>query len=163
MSLRNITRNGGKALPPRPSLSSIALAWLGSSLAIASIAVLSQLSGQPWILGSFGASCVLLFGFPDAIFSQPRDLIVGHVLCSLIGLGFLKFVGPDWWSMALAVGTALAVMLVTRTVHPPAGSNPVIIFLTRPDWSFLLFPTLVGVIVLLFLVRLMLKVTRTVH
>lgn len=163
MSLRNITRNGGKALPPRPSLSSIALAWLGSSLAIASIAVLSQLSGQPWILGSFGASCVLLFGFPDAIFSQPRNLIVGHVLCSLIGLGFLKFVGPDWWSMALAVGTALAVMLVTRTVHPPAGSNPVIIFLTRPDWSFLLFPTLVGVIVLLFLARLMLKVTRTVH
>jgi len=163
MSLRNITRNGGKALPPRPSLSSIALAWLGSSLAIAAIAVLSQLSGQPWILGSFGASCVLLFGFPDAVFSQPRNLIVGHVLCSLIGLGFLKFVGPDWWSMALAVGTALAAMLVTRTVHPPAGSNPVIIFLTRPDWSFLLFPTLVGVIVLLFLARLMLKVTRTVH
>ncbi len=163
MSLRNIIRNGGKALPPRPSLSSIALAWLGSSLAIAAIAALSQLSGQPWILGSFGASCVLLFGFPDAVFSQPRNLIVGHVLCSLIGLGFLKFVGPDWWSMALAVGTALAVMLVTRTVHPPAGSNPVLIFLTRPDWSFLLFPTLVGVIVLLFLARLMLKVTRTVH
>lgn len=163
MSLRNIIRNGGKALPPRPSLSSIALAWLGSSLAIASIAVLSQLSGQPWILGSFGASCVLLFGFPDAVFSQPRNLIVGHVLCSLIGLGFLKFVGPDWWSMTLAGGTALATMLVTRTVPPPAGSNPVIIFLTRPDWSFLLFPTLVGVIFLLFLARLMLKVTRTVH
>ncbi|MGZ8173240.1 MULTISPECIES: HPP family protein [Methylobacter] len=163
MSLRNIIRNGGKALPPRPSLSSIALAWLGLSLAIASIAVLSQLSGQPWILGSFGASCVLLFGFPDAVFAQPRNLIAVHVLCSLIGLGFLKFVGPDWWSMALAVSTALAVMLVTRIVHPPAGSNPVIIFLTRPDWSFLLFPTLVGVIVLLFLARLMLKVTRTVH
>ncbi|MDI1277533.1 HPP family protein [Methylobacter sp.] len=132
-------------------------------MAIAAIAVLSQLSGQLWILGSFGASCVLLFGFPDAIFSQPRNLIVGHVLCSLIGLGFLKFVGPDWWSMALAVGTVLAAMLITRTVHPPAGSNPVIIFLTRPDWSFLLLPTLVGVIVLLFLARLMFKVTRTVH
>jgi len=163
MTLKNKKRNGAKALPPIPSLSHIALAGLGSSLAIAAIAALSQLSGQPWILGSFGASCVLLFGFPDAVFSQPRNLIVGHILCSLVGLGFLKFVGPDWWSMALAVGTALAVMLVTRTVHPPAGSNPVIIFLTRPDWSFLLFPTLVGVIVLLFLARLMLKVTRTVH
>jgi len=163
MTLKNKKRNGAKALPPIPSLSHIALAGLGSSLAIAAIAALSQLSGQPWILGSFGASCVLLFGFPDAVFSQPRNLIVGHILCSLVGLGFLKFVGPDWWSMALAVGTALAVMLVTRTVHPPAGSNPVLIFLTRPDWSFLLFPTLVGVIVLLFLARLMLKVTRTVH
>lgn len=163
MPLRNINRNGGKALPPRPSLSHIAMAWLGSSLAIASVAVLGQLSGQPWILGSFGASCVLLFGFPDAVFSQPRNLIAGHVLCSLIGLGFLKFVGPEWWSMALAVGTALAVMLVTRTVHPPAGSNPVIIFLTRPDWPFLLFPTLAGAIVLFFLARLMLKLTRTAH
>jgi CBS-domain-containing membrane protein len=132
-------------------------------LAIASIAALSQLSGQPWILGSFGASCVLLFGFPDAAFSQPRNLIVGHVLCSLIGLGFLKFVGPDWWSMALAVGAALAAMLITRTVHPPAGSNPVIIFLTRPDWPFLLFPTLAGAIILFFLARLMLKLTRTAH
>ncbi|MFI3156894.1 MAG: HPP family protein [Methylococcaceae bacterium] len=136
------------------------MAGLGSGLAIAAIAALSQVSGQPWILGSFGASCVLLFGFPDAVFSQPRNLIVGHILCSLIGLSFLKFIGPDWWNMALAVSTALAAMLITRTVHPPAGSNPVIIFLTRPDWPFLLFPTLAGVIVLLFLARLMLKATR---
>ncbi|MGZ5059918.1 MAG: HPP family protein [Methylobacter sp.] len=163
MTLKNKTRNGAKALPPIPSLSHIVLAGLGSSLAIAAIAALSQLSGQPWILGSFGASCVLLFGFPDAVFSQPRNLIVGHVLCSLIGLGFLKFLGPDSWSMALAVGTALAAMLVTRTVHPPGGSNPVIIFLTRPDWPFLLFPTLAGVIVLLFLARLIVKITHTIH
>ncbi|PPK73047.1 HPP family protein [Methylobacter tundripaludum] len=163
MPLKNKNRNGGKVLPPRPSLLHIAWAGLGSSLAIASIAALSQLSGHPWILGSFGASCVLLFGFPDAVFAQPRNLIVGHLLCSLIGLGFLKFVGPDWWSMALAVGTALAAMLVTRTVHPPAGSNPVIIFLTRPDWSFLLFPTLAGAIVLFFLARLIFKLTRTVR
>ncbi len=163
MTLKNKTRNGAKALPPIPSLPHIVLAGLGSSLAIAAIAALSQLSGQPWILGSFGASCVLLFGFPDAVFSQPRNLIFGHVLCSLIGLVFLKFLGPDGWSMALAVGTSLAAMLVTRTVHPPAGSNPVIIFLTRPDWPFLLFPTLAGVIVLLFLARLIYKITRGIH
>ncbi|MDD5461824.1 MAG: HPP family protein [Methylococcales bacterium] len=124
---------------------------------------MSQVSDQPLVLGSFGASCVLLFGFPDAVFSQPPNLIGGHVLCSLIGLGFLKFLGPDWWCMALAVGTALAAMLATRTVHPPAGSNPVIIFLTQPDWQFLWFPTLSGALVWLCLSRIYLKIALKAH
>lgn len=162
MLLKNRIGNSGNALPPRPSLSYIALAWLGSCLAIASVAILGQYSGQPWVLGSFGASCVLLFGFPDAVFSQPRNLIIGHVLCSLIGLSFLKFIGPDWWSMALAVGTALAVMLATRTVHPPAGSNPVIIFIAYPDWTFVLYPTLAGALVLLLVSQCFLRLTRKV-
>jgi len=159
----NKIKNSDKALPPRPSLSSIALAWLGSSLAIAAVALLGQVSNQPLILGSFGASCVLLFDFPDAIFSRPRNLIGGHVLCSLIGLSFFKFVSPEWWGMALAVGTALAVMLSTRSVHPPAGSNPVIIFLTQPDWQFLWFPTLTGAIALLFLSRIFQKLTHKIY
>ncbi|MDF1584737.1 MAG: HPP family protein [Methyloprofundus sp.] len=128
MLFKSKRRTNTVTLPSRPSMLTILLAWLFSSLAIACVAYLGQVSDQPLILGSFGASCVLLFGFPDAVFSQPRNLIGGHVLCSLIGLGFLKLFGPDWWFMALAVGTALAVMLATRTVHPPASSNPVIIF-----------------------------------
>ena len=151
------------ALPTRPPARQIAQAWLGSTLAIATVAAVGHYSSQPWILGSFGASCVLLFGFPEEVFSQPRNLLAGHLLCSLIGLCFLKLVGPDWWSMALAVGTALAVMMATRTVHPPAGSNPVIIFLTQPDWLFLVFPTLAGVIRLLFIARLFQKITRRIH
>ncbi|MDT8424913.1 MAG: HPP family protein [Methyloprofundus sp.] len=122
------TRISVVTLSTRLPMLAILAAWLASSLAIACVAYLGQIFDQPLILGSFGASCVLLFGFPDAVFSQPRNLIGGHVLCSLIGLGFLKLFGPDWWFMALAVGTALAVMLATRTVHPPASSNPVIIF-----------------------------------
>ena len=145
---------------PRPPISHILLAWLGSSTAIAAVVMLGKLSGYPWILGSFGASCVLLFGFPDAAFSQPRNLILGHFLCSLIGLSFLNFLGPDWWSMALAVGTALATMMFFRSVHPPAGSNPVIIFLTQPDWLFLWFPTVAGTFVLFCLSRLFLTITR---
>lgn len=82
------------------------------------------------------------------------------MLCTLIGLSFLKFLGTDWWFMALAVGTALAVMLATRTVHPPAGSNPVIIFLTQPDWQFLWFPTLGGALVLLCLSRIYSRISR---
>ncbi len=158
MLFKNKRKTHAVALPARPTMTAIFAAWLASSLAIACVAYLGQVSNQPLILGSFGASCVLLFGFPDAVFSQPRNLIGGHALCSLIGLGFLKLLGPDWWFMALAVGTALALMLATRTVHPPAGSNPVIIFLTQPDWQFLWFPTLGGALVLLCLSRIYLKI-----
>jgi CBS-domain-containing membrane protein len=150
----------GSVPQPASSTGQIALAWLGSSLGIATVTALSQFSGQPWILGSFGASCVLLSGFPDASFSQPRNLIAGHLLCSAIGLSFLAFVGPAWWSMALEVSTSLVVMMVTKTVHPPAGSNPVIIFMTRPDWTFLVYPTLAGALVLLFLALCFLKLTH---
>jgi CBS-domain-containing membrane protein len=163
MVFESKSRTNAVTLPTRPSMLAILVAWLASSLAIACVAYLGQVSDQPLILGSFGASCVLLFGFPDAVFSQPRNLIGGHVLCSLIGLGFLKVLGSDWWFMALAVGTALAVMLATRTVHPPAGSNPVIIFLTQPDWQFLWFPTLSGGLVLLCLSRIYLKIARKAH
>jgi CBS-domain-containing membrane protein len=62
--------------------------------------------------------------------------------------------------MALAADTAQAVMMATRTIHPPAGSNPVIIFLTRPDWMFLLYPTLAGMLVLLLIAFSFLKITR---
>ena len=100
------------------------------------------------MLGSFGASCVLVFGYPDVPFSQPRNVIAGHVISSLVGLVFFAAFGPHWWAVALAEGTAIALMMLTRTVHPPAGSNPVIVFLTQPTWGFILFPTLTGAMVL---------------
>ena len=137
-------KGDGAQLPASPSLKIVALAWLGGFLAIATVAGLRDLLSIALVLGSFGASCVLVFGFPDVPFSQPRNVIVGHLLSSLVGLLALTVFGPHWWAMAIAVGTAIAVMMITRTVHPPAGSNPVIVFLTLPSWKFLLFPTLAG-------------------
>ena len=52
-------------------------------------------------------------------------------------------------AVAMAVGTAISIMMVTRTAHPPAGSNPVIIYLLQPGWNFLLFPTLGGAVILI--------------
>ena len=56
--------------------------------------------------------------------------------------------GSSWWSMALALSSAIAIMHLTRTVHPPAGSNPVIVMLSMPGWRFLLTPTLLGAAIL---------------
>lgn len=140
---------GDKAeLPPRANSRSIALAWLGGFVAIAAVAALSSALSAVLILGSFGASCVLIFGYPDVPFSQPRNIVAGHVLSSAIGVLFLQTFGPTWWALALAAGTAIAAMMISRTVHPPAGSNPVIVFLSQPGWGFVVFPTLAGALVL---------------
>ncbi len=148
MSFLEKFKGDGAALPPQPALKVVALAWLGGFFAIAAVAALTDFLSVALVLGSFGASCVLVFGYPDVPFSQPRNVIAGHVISSLVGLVFLAVFGPHWWAVALAVGTAIALMMLTRTVHPPAGSNPVIVFLTQPAWGFLLFPTLVGALVL---------------
>lgn len=154
-------RGDSAALPPQPSNKSIAIAWLGGVLAIAAVACLTDAMSAMLVLGSFGASCVLVFGYPDVPFSQPRNVVVGHVLSSAIGLLALQLFGPSWWAMAIAVGTAIAMMMVTRTVHPPAGSNPVIVFLAQPSWNFLLFPTLAGALVIVIVALLYNNATRS--
>lgn len=131
-------------LPPRFPLRQIVLAGGGAALAIGLVAFLAARMHQPLLLGSLGASCVFLFGLPEAPFSQPRNVIAGHVLSSLVGLVCLKAFGPQPWALGLALGLAVIGMFASRTVHAPAGSNPVIVFMTQPDWSFLLAPTLLG-------------------
>lgn len=148
MKLLQKMKGDAQSLPPLAPTKGIALAGLGGVIAMSLLGLLGATMQTTLVLGSFGASCVLLFGFPDVPFSQPRNIVAGHFLSSLIGLAFLKLLGPSWWAMGLATGTAISVMMMTRTVHPPAGSNPVIVFLSRPSWEFLLFPTLIGASVL---------------
>jgi CBS-domain-containing membrane protein len=135
-------------LAAKASSKDIAFAWGGGFISIALISFLTQSLDHPLVLGSFGASCVLLFGFPKSPFSQPRNVIAGHFLSTLIGLIFFHVIGDMWWSMALALATAIAVMLATNTVHPPAGSNPIIVFLLGAPWTFLITPTLIGAVIL---------------
>jgi len=126
-------------------------AGIGAFLALAAVGWLAQASHQPWILGSFGATCVLLFGFPDGPFSQPRNILGGHLLATFIGLLFLQLCGPGWLPMAAACACALMLMMLSRSVHPPAGSNPVIVFMAQPGWPFLLLPTLAGAALILLI------------
>lgn len=134
--------------PARLSWRSIVLAWLGAALAAAALAWTQDTSGLVMILGSFGASCLLIFAYPHSPFAQPRSVIGGHMIASLTGLVFVALFGANWWSMALAVGTAVALMLVCRVPHPPAGSNPFIVMLSGAGWDFLLTPTLAGALIL---------------
>ncbi len=147
-------------LPPQHTIRDILLAGLGGFLAISSVALLTNTLSLSLILGSFGASCVLVFGFPDVPFSQPRNILFGHFISSLIGMVCLELFGITWWSVGIAVGTSISVMMFTRTTHPPAASNPVIIYLTKPEWSFLVFPTFFGTIALIIFALLYNNIIR---
>ena len=82
-------------LVPKSTLNEILFAFVGSFIAIAIIGYFTKTYDNLLIMGSFGASCVLLFGFPKSPFSQPRNVILGHLISSLVGLLFLHFIGND--------------------------------------------------------------------
>lgn len=151
---------GGGELAPRPALKVVLKAALGALIGIAVVACLADATQMPLLLGSFGASCVMLFGFPDLPFSQPRHVVLGHLVSSLSGLLVMEIFGAQWWSLALALALALALMMWLGVVHPPAGSNPVIVFLSHPAWTFALYPTLVGAVLLVIVAIIYNNVTR---
>ncbi len=121
-----------------------ALACGGVFVAISLLAWCSFDLGVLLALGSFGSTSVILFAFRDSHFAQPRSIIGGHVISSTIGLLVLALLGRHWFALGLAVALSAAAMMLARAVHPPAGSNPIIVFLALPGWDFLLFPTLFG-------------------
>ncbi|MDI9334438.1 MAG: HPP family protein [Cytophagales bacterium] len=147
-------------IAPRARGRAIALTWLGCWLAVGLLAWLSVHWQAALLMAPFGASCLLVFGYPDGFFSQPRHVVVGHVLSSLIGLLLLRLFGPAWWSLALAVATAVAAMMWLRVVHPPAGANAIIIFMTQPSWEFLLYPSLVGALLIVGVALIYHNITR---
>ncbi|UVM66589.1 HPP family protein [Pseudomonas sp. B21-009] len=134
--------------PAAPSLHFSLLSLIGAALAIGATGWLSQVSGALWLMAPFGASCVLAFGMPDSLLAQPRNIIGGHVIATLVGLAMLHTLGDSWWSAALAVGLALATMQQTRTLHAPAGANPLVVIASHAPLSFVITPVLAGSLVI---------------
>lgn len=108
MKLLQKMKGDAQSLPPLAPTKGIALAGLGGVIAMSLLGLLGATMQTTLVLGSFGASCVLLFGFPDVPFSQPRNIVAGHFLSSLIGLAFLKLLGPSWWEMGLETELSIA-------------------------------------------------------
>jgi CBS-domain-containing membrane protein len=112
------------------------------------IALALFLVGPPnatFVLASLGGSAVFLFGLTRAPAAQPRALFGGHILGALAGIACFQFLGAGLLAYASAVAVALGLMLATRTVHPPAGANPIIMVYVHAQWSALLFPVFTGV------------------
>lgn len=119
------------------------------------IALLSQNNTFFPLFAPFGASAVLLYGAPAAPFSQPRNLIGGHVLSALIGVLIYNLLGSSVFSIAFAVAFAIGAMLFFRVVHPPAGATALIgVSSSGGSYFWIITPVLSGAIVLLLIALL---------
>ncbi|MGF1721959.1 HPP family protein [Vibrio kyushuensis] len=128
-------------------------AGIGASVAIFLLACLHEFYSYPsdhmlWLMAPFGATTVLVFGLPNSPLAQPKNVILGHLITSFIGLIFVSFISVDFWALALATGLGVTAMLATDTTHPPAGANPMLIMMLQPTWSFLINPVLFGAVLI---------------
>jgi len=123
------------------------LAWclFGAACAIALALFVVGPPHLAFVFASLGGSAVFLFGLTRAPAAQPRALFGGHLLGALSGIAAFQILGASLPAYACAVAGALALMLATRSVHPPAGANPIIMVYAHSHWSALLYPVLAGV------------------
>ena len=96
------------------------------------------------LIGSFGASCVLIYGVIDSPLAQPRNLVGGHLISAIIGVTIFKLVPILWIAAPLAVSLSIIAMQITKTLHPPGGTS-----ITSLEYMYVLSPVLSGVIILL--------------
>ena len=115
-----------------------------------------------FLIASFGSSMVLLYGYPESPFAQPKNIFFGHLLTSIVGILFVHFVPlPIFITIPLAVGFGVGLMILFNVTHPPAGGNPIIVIVGSVSIDYLLNPIIIGSLIILFfgvvLNRLILK------
>ena len=130
--------------------------FLAGIFSIITIGVLTILTYKTsygvFLIASFGSTMVLLYGYPESPFAQPKNIILGHFLTALIGIIFLNFVPlPIFLNIPLAVGFGVMFMILFKVTHPPAGGNPIIVIIGSVSYGYLINPIILGaLIVILF-------------
>jgi len=123
---------GGKRNPHRAPNHEVLWSAIGSFLGIASIYFVGNIQGlhleqNLFLVGSFGASAVLLYATPNSPYAQPRNLIFGHLFSAAIGVSCaLVLKESPAIAAAAAVSLSIIVMHLTRTIHPPGGATAII-------------------------------------
>ena len=115
-----------------------------------------------FLIASFGSSMVLLFGYPESAFAQPKNIFFGHLLTSLVGVFFLYLIPlPIYIIIPISVGFGVGLMILLNVTHPPAGGNPIIVIMGSVSLDYIINPIIIGTgIILIFgvvLNRLILK------
>ena len=137
------------------------LAGIGAGVTISILAYItfqSALAGTNyglWLAASFGSSVVVVFGYPDNEFAQPKNVLFGHLLCAFIGIIFVTLfkISQDrtifFLAIGIAVGIAVMLMMALKITHPPAGGNTIVVMLTQDSYQFLIFPIMVGAVTII--------------
>jgi len=128
------------------------LAGIGAAITIGILAYItfeSILSGTNyglWLAASFGPSVVVVFGYPGNEFSQPKNVLFGHLLCTLVGIVFVTLfkISQDrsvfFLVIGLATGISVMLMMAFKITHPPAGANTIVVIMAQNSFQYLIFP-----------------------
>ena len=162
---------GSGPSPPGVGAGEVFWSWLGSFLGVAAVALLHAGLFEPrdlsLLIGSFGASAVLLYGAVRSPLAQPRNLIGGHVLSAIVGVSAQLWLGgTPWLAAAVAVSVAIAVMHLTRTLHPPGGATALIAVIGGDSvhqlgYLYVLVPAALGAGVMLVIALLVNNIPKT--
>lgn len=168
---------GREPCPPRKPVPAILWSWLGTLVGIYAIGLCKPriadafgLDGM-YILGSFGAAAVLVYGAPMAEFSQPRNLVLGNVVSAAVGVSVAAAMSASdsgALAAALAVSTSVLFMHLTRSMHPPGGATALIAVvggdaIRRLGYWYVLFPVLTGSLILLAIAVVVNNLSRNPH
>jgi len=131
------------------------LAGVGSAITIIILgyityeSILSDTNYGLWLFASFGSTVVIVFGYPNNDFAQPKNVFFGHLLTSFVGICFVTFFEINFITLGIAVGISVALMIALKITHPPAGGNPIAVMLGDVSFQFLIFPVIVGAITII--------------
>lgn len=163
--------HGSEKSPSRKPFSKILWSWVGAFIGIYLVSILSKLTqvdflNSQFLVGSFGASAVLIYGAPQADFSQPRNLLGGHIISALIGVTIFKFLPFDIILLgALAVSLSIVAMHFTRTLHPPGGATALIAVIGSSEvhntgYMFVFSPITTGAVILLIVALIVNNISK---
>ncbi len=127
---------------------------LAGSFSIITIGILTLLTYKTefgiFLIASFGSSMVLLYGYPESPFAQPKNVFFGHLVTAIVGLIVLHFIPlPLFITVPIAVGFGVGLMILFNVTHPPAGGNPIIVIVGSVSFDYLLSPIITGSIIII--------------
>ena len=127
------------------------LAGLFSAITIGALTYLTyKTTFGLFLIASFGSSMVLLYGYPESPFAQPKNIFFGHLLTATVGVIVLNFVPlPIFITIPIAVGLGVGLMILFKVTHPPAGGNPIIVIIGSVSLDYLINPIITGSIIVL--------------
>lgn len=153
---------GGDTSPPRKPHHKIGWSWLGAFVGIYLVSILHNWHwlgidalDSLFLVGSFGASAVLIYGAPQAEFSQPRNLLGGHIISAFIGISVYQYIPLNLELLsAIAVSLSVVAMHYTVTLHPPGGATALIAVIGSDNihglgYLYVISPIAIGAIIML--------------
>ena len=135
------------------------ISGISAAIVIGILAFLTlETSAGVWLMFSFGATVFIVFVLYELETAQPKNIFFGHLISIIVGILFNETIGLSFYSLGLSVGVAVILMVYFKVMHPPAASNPLVALIMDLSFDYILFPVIVGTIIIILLSILINKI-----